>query len=126
MAREGVEDKVRSGELARENVVLGDRLLRLGEASRRINESLDCGTFLVGVHFRDSPYRPGNEGRVSAGKWIECAGRGNLRRMHTAVGTLRRRLADEACKPAILFTEPRIGYRRAGADAREMNPPGSP
>jgi len=62
---------------------------------------------------------------VSVGKWIECAGRGNLRRRHTAVGTLRRRLADEAHRPAEIFTKPRIGYRLAGADARETNPPES-
>ena len=116
---------MKAGDLACEKAALGDRLSRLGEAGRRINEGLDCDRFLVGVHLGEGPYRPGNEGRVSALKWIECAGRGNLRRMHTAVGTLRRRLADEARKPTNIFHEPRIGFRVAGPDAREMNPPGS-
>ena len=52
-------------------------------------------------------------------------GYGDLRPMRTVISTLRRRLGDDADNPIYIFTEPRVGYRMASADAREVNPSGS-
>ena len=52
-------------------------------------------------------------------------GYGDLRPMRTVISTLRRRLGDDADNPIYIFTEPRVGYRMASADAQEVNPSGS-
>ena len=48
-------------------------------------------------------------------------GHGDLRPMRTAISTLRRRLGDDADNPTYIFTEPRVGYRMARADARGVS-----
>ncbi|MDE0070662.1 MAG: response regulator transcription factor [Caldilineaceae bacterium] len=52
-------------------------------------------------------------------------GDGDLRPMRTAISTLRRRLGDDAENPIYIFTEPRVGYRMARADARGVNRAGA-
>ena len=50
--------------------------------------------------------------------WGERAG-GSLRPLRTMVGKLRRKLGDDAERPAYIFTEPRVGFRmpRGGGGA---------
>ena len=49
----------------------------------------------------------------------------DLRPMRTVVTSLRRKLGDHAHAPTYIFTEPRIGYRMARADARTEPAPAS-
>ena len=42
---------------------------------------------------------------------------GDLRPMRTVISTLRRKLGDDADKPAYIFTEPRVGYRMGRANS---------
>ena len=46
---------------------------------------------------------------------------GDVRPMRTIVSKLRRKLGDDADKPAYIFTEPRVGYRMPRGETKEQS-----
>lgn len=132
-------------DLELENRQLRERLSRMGQASLRINESLDFETVLIDYARRRATvggrlvkltvieYRLLVELSVQAGVkvahedplqkvWRKRSG-GDTRPIRTAIKSLRRKLGDDANAPTYIFNEPRVGYRLGNGEQAEGRQP---
>ena len=83
---------------------------------------------LTAIEYRTLVELSRNAGQVLTYEYLlrkvwDAESHGDLRPMRTVISTLRRRLNDDADKPTYIFTEPRVGYRMAGAEARGTDTP---